>query len=251
MFGSFAFWVGATYVCFPLGLLAYGWNDLGDTLTDANNPRKDSWVFGALPDQELRSRLPWIIAAVQIPFAILFVWIAGPKMLIWFTGLILANACYNSFGFKRLPILDLLNQAGYVLVFVLASWLCEVPQLNTPAIIFGAIFAMQSHLFGQLMDFDEDKAAGRKSTAITMGYGPAKVLLIAIMLCLASIAYMNFRSSLVALFMVTGAMFFAGDLCFGPRRYSVWFVTTFFLVWNVVVICSMHFVWKYGVFLVE
>ena len=110
---------------------------------------------------------------------------------------------------------------------------------------------MQSHLFGQLMDFDEDKAAGRKSTAITMGYGPAKVLLIAIMLCLASIAYMNFRSSLVALFMVTGAMFFAGDLCFGPRRYSVWFVTTFFLVWNVVVICSMHFVWKYGVFLVE
>ena len=97
-------------------------------------------------------------------------------MLIWFTGLILANACYNSFGFKRLPILDLLNQAGYVLVFVLASWLCEVPQLNTPAIIFGAIFAMQSHLFGQLMDFDEDKAAGRKSTAITMGYRPAKVL---------------------------------------------------------------------------
>ena len=251
MFGSFAFWVGATYVCFPLGLLAYGWNDLGDSLTDANNPRKDSWVFGALPDQELRSRLPWIIAAVQIPFVILFVWLAGPKMLIWFTGLILANACYNSFGFKRLPILDLLNQAGYVLVFVLASWLCEVPQLNTPAIIFGAIFAMQSHLFGQLMDFDEDKAAGRRSTAITIGYRPAKVLLIAIMLCLAGIAYMNFRSSLVTLFMLTGAIFFAGDLCFGPRRYSVWFVTTFFLVWNVVVICSMHFVWKYGVFLVE
>ena len=30
MFGSFSFWVGAVYVCFPLGLLMYGWNDLGD-----------------------------------------------------------------------------------------------------------------------------------------------------------------------------------------------------------------------------
>ncbi|MCA9606810.1 MAG: hypothetical protein KC619_14490, partial [Myxococcales bacterium] len=47
MFGAPAFWLGCVYVCLPLGLLSYGWNDLGDYETDALNPRKDSWLFGA------------------------------------------------------------------------------------------------------------------------------------------------------------------------------------------------------------
>lgn len=251
MFGSLAFWVGATYVCFPLGLLAYGWNDLGDAETDCKNPRKNSWLFGALPGIALRRRLPWIIALVQLPFVALFVWLAGPKMLLWFTALVAANACYNSLGFKRMPFVDLLNQTGYVLVFVLASWLCGVPQLNGPAIIFGAIFAMQSHLFGQLMDFDDDSHAGRKSTAITIGYLPSKILLVAIMACLTGIAYLNFRGGIVAMFMLLGMLFFTMDLASGNRRYTVWFMKAFFLLWNFVVIASMHFVWKYEVFLLS
>ena len=249
MFGTPAFWIGATYVCFPLGLLAYGWNDLGDTASDCINPRKDSWLFGALPNERLKQRLPWLIAVSQIPFIGTFVWIAGPKMLLWFSALILANACYNSLGFKRLPFVDLLNQTGYVLVFVLASWLCDVPQLNTPAIVFGAIFAMQSHLFGQLMDFDEDREAGRRSTAIVIGYVPAKILLIGIMLLLAGIAHFYFRGELVSIFMAGGASFFLLDLFFGPKRYSVFFMTTFFLLWNLIVVLSIHFVWRYGFFL--
>lgn len=249
MFGTPQFWIGAVYVCFPLGLLSFGWNDIGDTETDRINPRKDSWIFGALPDETLKRRLPWIIGIVQLPFVLLFISYAGLKMLFWFAMLLVANATYNTLGFKKLPVLDLLNQSGYLLVFVLASWLCNVPQLNGPAMLFGAIFAMQSHLFGQLMDFDEDTKAGRKSTAIVIGFIPAKILLIAIMLCLAGIAAMNFRSQLVAFFMISGAIFFTLDLIFGPKRYSVWFVTMFFLTWNVVVIASMHFVWKYGIFL--
>jgi len=251
MFGSIAFWIGAVYVCFPLGLLTYGWNDLGDTETDSQNPRKDSWLFGALPNAALRDRLPWIIGVVQLPFLVMFIWLAGTKMMLWFAALLAANACYNTLGFKRLPIVDLLNQAGYVLVFVLASWLCGVPQLNEPAMIFGAIFAMQSHLFGQLMDFDEDRQAGRKSTAITIGYVPSKILLVVIMMSLAGIAYLNFRGGFVAMFMLLGVIFFTFDLCFGKRRYSVWFMTVFFLLWNAVVLLSMHFVWKYGVFLLS
>jgi 4-hydroxybenzoate polyprenyltransferase len=249
MFASIPFWAGAVYVCFPLGLLTYGWNDLGDTQTDSVNPRKDSWLFGALPNAELRKRLPWIIIATQLPFLFIFTWIAGPKMFGWFAALIICNACYNTFGFKRLPVLDLLNQVGYVLIFVLASWLCDVPQLNAPAMIFGAIFAMQSHLFGQLMDLDEDKIAGRKSTAVVIGVIPAKLLLVTIMVALALIAYRYFHLPVVAIFMTLGAMFFFLDMCFGPRRYPVWFSTSFFIAWNAVVILSMHFVWRYGIFL--
>ncbi len=249
MFGSIPFWAGAVYVCFPLGLLTYGWNDLGDAETDSVNPRKNSWLFGALPDDQLRKRLPWIMITTQLPFLVIFTWIAGPKMIGWFAALIICNACYNTVGFKRLPVLDLLNQVGYVLIFVLASWLCDVPQLNAPAMIFGAIFAMQSHLFGQLMDLDEDKIAGRKSTAVVIGVIPAKLLLVTIMVALALIAYRYFHLPVVAIFMTLGAMFFFLDMCFGPRRYPVWFSTSFFIAWNAVVILSMHFVWRYGIFL--
>ena len=248
MFGSLPFWAGAFYVCFPLGLLTYGWNDLGDHETDRVNPRKNNWLFGALPNAQTRKRLPWIILATQLPFVFIFTWVAGPKMIGWFAGLITVNVCYNTLGFKRLPVIDLLNQVGYVLIFVLASWLCNVPQLNTPAIVFGAIFAIQSHLFGQLMDLDEDKLAGRKSTAVVIGVLPAKLLLVTIMLTLALIAYQYFQIPVVAIFMTLGAIFFFLDMCFGPRRYPVWFSTSFFIAWNLVVIVSVHFVWRYGIF---
>ena len=112
MFDDPAFWLGATYACFPLGLLLYGWNDLGDAETDADNPRKGSWLFGGRPDETLRRRLPWIIGAVQLPFVIAFVAIAGPKMLLWFAAVLLTNAAYNNFGFKARPGLDVLNQAS-------------------------------------------------------------------------------------------------------------------------------------------
>ncbi|MFK7989432.1 MAG: UbiA family prenyltransferase [Sandaracinaceae bacterium] len=251
MFGSTAFWAGCVYVCFPLGLLSYGWNDLGDAETDALNPRKDSWLFGARPDAWMRQRLPALIVLSQLPFAALFVWLAGPKTLLCLFAIVLANGLYNAprFGWKQFAGLDLLNQVGYLLVFVLASWLCGVPQLSWPAMVFSALFAMHSHLFGQLMDLEEDAAAGRRSTAVRLGVRPSKLLLAAMMLAEAGIAYVYFHGMFVSLFMGAGAAYFLGDALFGPRRYPVWFTKLFFAGWNVVVIATMHFVWRYGVFL--
>jgi len=249
MFGRWEFWLGCVYVCFPLSLLLYGWNDIGDAETDRLNPRKDSWLFGARPNESMRRRLPWAIVAVQLPFLPFFVWVAGEKMLLLGLAFVAANLCYNTFAFKRLPVLDLLNQSGYVLIFVLASWLCDVPQLNGPAIAFGALFAMQSHMFGQIMDVEEDREAGRRSTAVRIGVVPSKVLLIVIMAANALLAFHFFRGWYVAAFMAGGALFFAADALRGPRRYSVWFCKVFFIAWNIVVFVTMHLVWRYGVFL--
>lgn len=248
MFGTPAFWLGATYVCFPLGLLLYGWNDIGDAQTDAENPRKDSWIFGARPGETLRRRLPWIIAAVQLPFLVAFVAVAGVKMLGWFAAVLLTNATYNNLGFKARPVLDVLNQAGYVLVFVLASWLCDVPQLNPAAVAFSALFAMLSHVFGQLMDLDQDRDAGRRSTAVVLGTRWTKLLLVAILAVEAGIAWRWFSSWYVAGFMGAAAVFFALDALAGPTRYPVSFTKVFFVGWNLVVLTTMHFVWRLGVF---
>ena len=251
MFESPAFWIGCVYVCFPLGLLLYGWNDLGDSESDRMNDRKDSWLFGARPDKDLRRQLPYWIVAVQLPFVVLMIAVAGPKMLVWFAAVLLVNYTYNTLRFKSFPIVDLLNQVGYLLIFVLASWLCDVPQLSLPAMTFSALFAMQSHLFGQLMDLDADAKSGRRSTAVLLSVTPTKLLLVAIMLAEVVIAAKYFRSPIVAWFMSAGAIFFLLDTAFGPRRYPIWFTKAFFVLWNVVVLVTMHWVWRYGLLLLR
>ena len=251
MFESPAFWIGCVYVCFPLGLLLYGWNDLGDSESDRMNDRKDSWLFGARPDKDLRRQLPYWIVAVQLPFVVLMIAVAGPKMLVWFAAVLLVNYTYNTLRFKSFPIVDLLNQVGYLLIFVLASWLCDVPQLSLPAMTFSALFAMQSHLFGQLMDLDADAKSGRRSTAVLLSVTPTKLLLVAIMLAEVVIAAKYFRSPIVAWFMSAGAIFFLLDTAFGPRRYPIWFTKAFFVLWNVVVLITMHWVWRYGLLLLR
>lgn len=251
MFGKFEFWLGAVYVCFPLGLLLYGWNDIGDHVSDQANVRKGNWLFGAKPDEATRKRLPLIITAVQMPFLILFVYFASWKMLGWFAAVVLTNWTYNNAGFKRVAGLDLLNQVGYLLIFVLASWLCTVEQLNTPAMVFSALFAMQSHLFGQIMDFEEDKLDGRKSTTVTIGTTRSKYLLSAIMLVESAIAIAFFNGLLIAGLMFAGAVFFIVDAVKGPEKYPLYFVSTFFVAWNIVALVSMHFVWRYGLFMLS
>lgn len=248
MFENPAFWLGAVYVGFPLGLLLYGWNDLSDVNTDSANPRKDSWLFGGRPDAAMCKWLPTVIVLLQIPFLLLFVWISGVKMIVWFAAVVATNAAYNSLGFKRLPVLDILNQAGYVLVFVLASWLCDVPQLNAPAMLFSAVFAMISHTFGQLMDIEPDRLAGRYSTAVAIGARPAKFLLVGMMIGEAYLAWNYFTGWYVAVFMLIGASYFFVDMVWGPEQYPLLFSQGFFIGWNIVVLMTMHWIWQYGVF---
>src|SRR5260370_39704724 len=73
-------------------------------------------------------------------------------------------------------------QASYLLVFVLSSWLNGVPQLPWQTFAFGALFAMHSHLFGEVMDIVPDSESGRTTTAVRIGAVRTK-LLMAVFLC--------------------------------------------------------------------
>ena len=128
-------------------------------------------------------RCPLRIFLVQLPFACCFVWLEGPKALVWLAALTLSTAVYNwpPPGFKGRPPFDVLNQVGYLLVFVLSSWLNRVPQLPWQTYLFGALFAMHAHLFGEIMDVEPDRLAGRRTTATTIGAVPAKALIAALL----------------------------------------------------------------------
>ena len=241
------FWLGLFYVSFPLGVLLYGWNDVVDFEADRFNPRKGTYLFGARGTPERLARLPWVIAVVQVPFAILFTLSLGPKALVWFVAVIVGTGMYNCqpFAFKGRPGFDLLNQAGYLLVFVLASWLNHVSQVPWFTFLFGAMFAMHSHLFGQIMDLDPDRRAGRRTLAGVLGAGPAKWLLVALLAAEAALIWMWAGDPWLAAFLAASAVWFTLDvtLLWRDRPYSPGEMRLSFLGWNAVALASMPWIW--------
>ena len=79
-----------------------------------------------------------------------------------------ASQFYNRWA-KNRPGWDVLAQSGYLLVFVLSVWLADLPPIGWPMWAFGALFAMHSHLFGEIMDIAPDHAAGRRVGVGSMG----------------------------------------------------------------------------------
>jgi 4-hydroxybenzoate polyprenyltransferase len=246
---EWTFWVGAIYVTFPLGYLLYGWNDYADYETDRINPRKGNYLFGAkLPREELQ-RLPLRIALVQTPFFLLFLWVIGPKFAWWVLAVMALNGAYNGLGFKGLPVLDVLNQAGYLLVFVLSSWLNQTPQLSTPVFFFGALFAMHSHLLNEIADIQPDREAGRRTTAVVIGVGACKLVIAALLLAESVIAAVWIDSPLVSAFLVAAAGGFALLYAIDrDRPLSEQQLRWALIAWNVVAIASMYWVWREAIF---
>jgi 4-hydroxybenzoate polyprenyltransferase len=251
VFGSAAFWLGLLYVTLPLGLVLYGCNDLADVETDRLNPRKGSYLFGARGSQEQLVRLPKYILLVQVPFLCFFAAQLGwGKAVGWLAAVFAATAIYNvpRFGTKNWPVVDVLTQAGYLLVFVLSSWVNAKPQLPWYTFVFGGLFAMHSHLFGQIMDIVPDRNAGRRTTAVSFGVVPSKLLIVALLAieCWLVLVYANDR--MVGCFLAAAATWFLLDalLLWRERLYAPWQMRFFLLGWNVAAVLSLPIVWQWG-----
>lgn len=251
VFQSPAFWLGILYMTFPFGLLIYGANDIVDRKEDLFNPRKGTYLFGSRGTPGQLKALPLYIIAAQLPFLVAFSILVGPKILLWFVAVSLATAAYNCppLAFKGRPPFDILNQAAYLLVFVLSSWLNELPQLPWPTFVFGALFAMHSHLFGEIMDIRPDREAGRKTTANSIGAIPSKVMMIVFLLAEAVIVAHYFQSGVLSGLLVGAALWFVLDAAFlwKSRPYSGAQMRCFFIGWNVVALGSMAWIWNTGV----
>lgn len=243
------FWLGVFFVSFPFGLLIYGWNDIVDRENDRRNARKGSFLFGALgTDAQLR-KLPWIIALVHLPFIVLFVAWMGPHMLGWYAILIAATGLYNMprFGFKNFPVIDVLNQAAYLLVFYVSSAINGVPQLPWQTMIFGVMFAMHSHLLGEVMDLEPDRLAGRRTTALVLGAVRTRLVIAAFLAIEATLVNRAFRDWIVTTFLAAGAAWFVFDaFVLRERPYPNWLARWFLLGWNVMAVASAWYVWSSG-----
>jgi 4-hydroxybenzoate polyprenyltransferase len=237
-------------VLFPLGFLLYGVNDIVDAEADRLNPRKGTFLFGSLGRAEQLAALRWKIAAVQIPFLILFFFVIGPRIFAWFGVLLIAVGIYNAprFGWKSRPPFDVLIQASYLLVFVLSSWLNGVSQLPWQTFLFGALFAMHAHIFGEVMDMEPDRLSGRRTTATLLGGVSSKLLMAAILCVETVLIYVSFGDLVITGFLGLGAAWFLVDATtlWKNRAYSPTEMRLFMWGWNVAALAGMAWNWTRG-----
>jgi 4-hydroxybenzoate polyprenyltransferase len=243
-------WLGLFYVLFPLGFLLYGVNDIADAEADRLNPRKGTFLFGSLGAAEQLAALRWKIAAVQIPFLIIFFFLVGPRILFWFAALLLAVGLYNAprFGWKSHPPFDVLIQASYLLVFVLSSWLNGAAQLPWETFLFGAMFAMHSHIFGEVMDMEPDRLSGRRTTATWIGAERSKLLIAGILCVEMVLVYWSFGDLIISGFLCVGAAWFLLDalMVWKNRAYSPIEMRLFMWGWNAAAFAGMFWNWSTG-----
>jgi 4-hydroxybenzoate polyprenyltransferase len=249
-FTSPRFWTGLVFVLIPLGFLLYGVNDITDVEADRRNPRKGTFFFGSLGRAEQLAALQWQIVAVQIPFLAGFlVWI-GPRVLLWYGALILAVVLYNAprIRFKARPPFDVLIQASYLLVFVLSSWVNGAPQLPWQTFVFGGLFAMHSHLFGEVMDIAPDRESGRNTTAVRIGAMRTKLLIAVFLSGEAALVAVYFKDLLIAGFLAAGVLWFVADAWWLSRNsmYSPNTMKLFMWLWNAAAVLLILWDYAYG-----
>ena len=243
-------WLGLFFVLFPLGLLLYGVNDIVDAETDALNPRKGTFMFGSRGAREQLATLKWQIAVAQIPFAAVFYFFVGPRIFWWYAILLLAAGVYNAPGiaWKGRPPFDVLIQASYLLVFVLSSWLNNAAQLPWQTFLFGAMFAMHSHIFGEVMDIEPDRLSGRRTTATLIGRVRAKFVIAAFMMVETALVWSFFRDWIIAGFLSIGALWFLLDatVLWKNQPYSPKQMRLFLWGWNAAAFMGMYWNWTHS-----
>ena len=244
---SGVFWLGLFYVLMPLGLTLYGVNDIVDAEADQFNPRKGTFLFGSRGAAAQLRALRWQIALAQLPFVLIFLWWVGPRMIAWFAALLLAVTVYNAprIGWKGRSPFDVLIQASYLLVFVLSSWLNGVAQLPWPTLVFGAMFAMHSHVFGEVMDIAPDRRSGRETTATRIGGVRAKFLIAAFLCIEAVLVYRYFGDAAIAVFLAVGALWFIADASWiwKDQPYTPKQMRAFLWGWNAAALLGMYWNW--------
>lgn len=250
IWNSTPFWYGLFYICFPLNFLVYGWNDIVDQKTDALNPRKDTFWFGAKGTPKQLKKL-WIpIFITQLVFYPYIVYIGGIKMLGLLLAFTIINGLYNlpKHGLRSHPPLELLCQIGYLLIVPLSIWINQTENIPWTTYFYLLLFAFQSHLIGEVMDIEPDRKAKRKTTATVIGMKKTKLLIILIVAAEVTLLFTVYQEYIFGSMLAIGLIWLLIDLflVFKTNTYSLAQMKLFGLMSNILAVVSMAYVWYSG-----
>jgi 4-hydroxybenzoate polyprenyltransferase len=244
------FWLGLLYVTFPLNFLVYGWNDIVDFENDRHNPRKDSFLFGARGSKQELARLPLALILTQTPFFIAFFCLRGWIMAALLGGMVLVNGLYNlpRSGWRGRPPLELINQAGYLLLLPLSVALNETLAVSWAAVGYLSLICTHSHLMGEVMDVIPDAQAKRNTTARVLGIKLTKSLILAMVIIEGLLLGFRFHDWVLAGFLLAGSVWLVLDLfvLYRDRAYTRREFQLFGWGINASGFASMVWVWNVG-----
>lgn len=246
------FWIGFLYVCFPLNFLVYGWNDMVDFETDAVNPRKNSFWFGARGSKKELKQLWKPILLTQILFIPIILVYTDYIGLIIFLGFFVINLLYNlpKNGLRAKPPAELICQIGYLLIVPLSVLINHTVNLSFFAYVYLFLFAMQSHLMGEVMDYQPDLVSKRKTTATILGIKKTKLIIMLLViaeLCILTMVYHEIWFSVV---LGLGLIWLLLDVfyIYKSKAYSISEMKLFALSSNLIGFATIFYVW-YAAFL--
>lgn len=247
---SEAFWIGLIFCTLPLNLLVYGWNDVADYEIDKFNPRKGNYLFGALSSAKQIEKLPYYIIAVFL-FSFLLVIIYSPSsILIWLFFMLIINWLYNKRknGLRTRPPLELMSQVGYLLIVPFSMDINGIDFIQPAMWLYLFLFAMQSHLMGEVMDIDSDRSSGRKTTATVLGMFRTKLLIMLLVLFEILIMFFAFGEIVFGGFLIFVLIWLMLDafLIFKSNRYSIVQMKVFSVASNLIAIATMVYVYFNG-----
>ncbi|MGB0371786.1 MAG: UbiA family prenyltransferase [Opitutales bacterium] len=247
---SLPFWFGLAYCCFPLNFLVYGWNDIVDREIDQENPRKDSFLFGARGSVAQLKGLWKVILLSQLMTYPIAIYFGGWKLLVLLLGLVAINAIYNlpKHGLRSRPPWELLCQVGYILVVPFSIWINDTNPLPWQTYAYLLLFAVQSHLIGEVMDLEADKRSGRITTATCLGMKATKLIIIGIVAVEVALLMIVFEDLLFGGMLACALIWLILDLflIFKTHTYTLAQLRLFGYLSNGVALASMAYVWYSG-----
>ena len=157
------------WLTLPFNLLIYGVNDIYDQDTDAANPRKGSIEGARIRQSEVRL-IAWAVAAVNVPFLVLFALTLPPLANIAILLYVGVFVFYSAppLRFKARPFLDSLSNAAYALPLVIVPAALGVVPV-WPAALGLMAWSVAKHAFDAVQDIIEDRDAGITTTAVRLG----------------------------------------------------------------------------------
>lgn len=250
IWGDITFWVGLIYFTFPFNYLIYSWNDWADTKIDDLNPRKNTFLFGAVSNHSLKKEIIWVNIVTQVPFLLFFTYHTGYYMGWWLVTLVFLNYMYNDAKMRvsSRPPFELFVSLGYLLALVLSVRLNGNIVVPVTTYFYLMLFAIQSHLIGEVMDIAPDRAGGRKTIATVLGYRWSKLLLAIIVGVEAYILLQIANEFLLGVFLIFYAAYMVVDafFIFKNKPYPLPLIKLFGICANIAALTTMVWLWITG-----
>lgn len=184
-----AFWL--LYFTLPANLFVYGVNDLADSDTDVNNPKKEGYEI-KFKDQDKKYLIVSILFLNIIFLPFIF---SRPNQEIFLWVLfILGNIFYSlkPFRLKAVPFVDSISN-GFICAFmgILGYISAGGNNLSYIAVVAGFLWSAAMHAFSAIPDIESDKNAGLKTVATVLGKNKTLYFVLYIYLTIGILFYLK------------------------------------------------------------